>query len=145
MSAMKIFGVVLLCSAVAAVTLTVAYKRCWLVPFEATKERPDHARGWIHERRNDTTQLGEFVLNKGETIDNGELAITVVDLTPPPCPRPDRYDSDGSAATFRFTRTSDHKILCEVKLEEDSTSWDSTSFGSTELPFDALSVDAVEA
>jgi hypothetical protein len=48
-------------------------------------ERPLTVRGWEHRIEGTTTIEGDFVLNKGESIDNGQFGIKLVDVHPAPC------------------------------------------------------------
>jgi hypothetical protein len=49
--------------------------------------RPANLTGWhVEPRRDGVTFVGDFVLSKGESTDNGEIGVKVVDIAATPCP-----------------------------------------------------------
>ena len=76
-------------------------------------ERPKVTSSWTE--RTDffgVTSIGFFVMNKGESIDNGKLGIRVIDIIPAQCPCV-MCESTFPATKISFYRPSDGKILCE--------------------------------
>ena len=74
---------------------------------------PQNLVGWKYREANDVGIVGEFVLKRGESTNNGELEIKVVDLIPAdPCAE------NGTALAIDnvklgFIRMSDKKVVCE--------------------------------
>jgi len=67
--------------------------------------------------------LGSFVLKTSEAIENGNVQIKVVELTPSdPCA--EAYSFVGAdRVTLRFVRKNDQKVLCEyIFMDASSTS-----------------------
>jgi hypothetical protein len=80
----------------------------------AQQARPEKVDGWKDSYFSGVHSIGEFVLSKGESTDNGELGVKVVDIiAPKPC-------SDGYAGmpkvVLSFYRPSDKKVLCEEAI-----------------------------
>jgi len=76
--------------------------------------RPEKVAGWKVIHDGTVVIIGTFVMNKGESTDNGELGVKVVDIIPPkPC-------SEGYAAmpkvVLSFYRPSDGKVLCDEAI-----------------------------
>jgi hypothetical protein len=76
--------------------------------------RPDKVRGWKEIRDGTVVSIGMFVMKKGESSDNGELGVKVIDIiAPTPC-------SDGYAGMAKvvlsFYRPSDKKVLCDEAI-----------------------------
>jgi hypothetical protein len=107
--------------------------------------RPDKVRGWKEIRDGTVVSIGMFVMNKGESTDNGELGVKVLDIiAPKPC-------SDGYAGMpkviLSFYRPSDNKVLCDEAIFTEG----GTSMGTgppyahctPEVGLSAISVNAI--
>jgi hypothetical protein len=87
---------------------------CFCPPERKQPERPSVVVGWDHFSADRPDSEAEFVLNKGESTDNGTIGIEVVDILPPV----DRCAEIGSYSTYprvelQFYRPSDRKVLCQ--------------------------------
>jgi hypothetical protein len=84
--------------------------------------RPGQVRGWQewNEGRPPYSftlhYVGELILNKGESSDNGKIGVRVVEIIPGQCttflgePRPPRVK-------FQFFRAADSQVVCDVTTE----------------------------
>ena len=95
---------------------------CFCPPERKQPERPSVVVGWDHFSAGRPDSEAEFVLNKGESTDNGTIGIEVVDILPPV----DRCAEIGSYSTYprvelQFYRPSDRKVLCQETWIPGST------------------------
>jgi hypothetical protein len=60
--------------------------------------------------------VGFFVMNKGESIDNGLLGVKVIDVLPKEC-KCMSCEPTYSRVKIAFYRPSDNKILCEGEFQ----------------------------
>lgn len=69
--------------------------------------------GWDERDIRGIHLLGSFVLKTGETLENGNVQIKVIEMAPSdPCAG--QYSLTGSdRVSLRFTRKTDQKVLCE--------------------------------
>jgi len=47
--------------------------------------RPNATSEWREQTASGVTRLGYFVMNKGESLDNGKLGVKVIDIRPAEC------------------------------------------------------------
>src|ERR1700752_5223329 len=90
------------------------YAGCCSPQARVQPARPAKVAGWKDVNFSGVHSIGEFVLSKGESTDNGEIGVKVVDIIPPkPC-------SEGYAAmpkvVLSFYRASDGKVLCDEAI-----------------------------
>src|SRR5262245_16536728 len=76
-------------------------------------ERPSKVRGWDELRDGNTVIKGIFLLNKGESTDNGKTGIRLVETYPGTCGIFPIKEREYPKAKLQFYRVSDQKILCE--------------------------------
>jgi hypothetical protein len=76
-------------------------------------ERPSKVRGWEEYRIGTVTYVGDFVLNKGESTDNGKTGIRLVDTYAGTCGLFPFKEREYPKAKLQFYRISDQAILCE--------------------------------
>lgn len=74
-------------------------------------ERPSKVRGWEDLHHGDTIIAGIFLLNKGESTDNGNTGIRLVETYAGKCGL--FKEPEYPKAKLQFYRVSDHAILCE--------------------------------
>ena len=127
------------------VIFLLARNSCQIERYVFAPRRPPAGAGWENVRSGDAVYLGQFVMNKGESAENGDVGVSVVSLQPPPCPPPDSYDTDGSRARFRFYRVSDRQPLCEVEFERSTTSYELGQTCGDKIPFRGISVERINA
>src|SRR5438105_1441765 len=100
---------------------------CCLPPNHREPARPSVVAGW-HEYQNGVFRIrGEFVLRTGESVNNGAIRITLLEiLSPEWCAEPGTTRRI-PRARIQFSRVSDDKVLCVDLMEEN---------GSGHLPFE---------
>jgi hypothetical protein len=76
-------------------------------------ERPSKVRGWEELRDGDMVIDGIFLLNKGESTDNGKIGIRLVETYPGKCGLFPFREREYPQAKLQFFRVSDQAILCE--------------------------------
>ena len=76
-------------------------------------ERPSKVRGWDELRHGDTVIKGIFLLNRGESTDNGKMGIRLVDTYAGKCGFFPFREREYPQAKLQFYRVSDQTILCE--------------------------------
>lgn len=88
--------------------------------------QPNHPtiqQGW-HEGRTPWGSIfyGLFVLSKGETVDNSEIGVKVDDVMPSRCKSAFAEFPDRAQVVLQFFNPSNHQVLCQVILVENSNS-----------------------
>jgi hypothetical protein len=74
-------------------------------------EKPANPRGWqVHEDRS-TTVRGDFVLAKGESVDDGDIGIKVVEMHGGYC---GLHEPVYPEVKLQFFRVSDRSVMCEA-------------------------------
>ena len=107
--------------------------------------RPEKVRGWKEIRDGTVVSIGMFVLNKGESTDNGELGVKVVDIiAPKPCS--EGYASEPKVV-LQFYRPSDGKVLCDEAIFGEGGTFMGTGppypHCKPDLGLSAISVNAI--
>ena len=82
-----------------------------------TPIRPDIKSSWKESHDYGFTSVGQFVLNRGESTDNGQLGIRVVDFIPSTCRSIFAEYPDPPKVVLEFYRASDKQVLCRVTLD----------------------------
>jgi len=80
---------------------------------------PPHVNGWRTYEEHGITLRGSFVLHKGESTDNGQIRIEVLDILPPDSVIDQNDFRAQPMVTFRFTSMSDQKVLCSMTFPEN--------------------------
>jgi hypothetical protein len=83
--------------------------------------------------------MGQFVLRKGESTENGKIGIKLLNITSKDCPFATICLAPQAKATLRFYKPVDGSIICEPTLESDDTSYKADLVCSG-LPFTYLEV-----
>ncbi len=106
--------------------------------------RPEKVRGWGDVQGNGFTSIGMFVLNKGESTDNGELGIKIIDIiSPQPCAEGGSY-AGMPKVILGFYRPSDRRLLCEATFTPGGTLLgNGPPYCSSEVGLSAISVNAI--
>ena len=76
-------------------------------------ERPSKVQGWEEFHIGDTVIEGIFLLNKGESTDNGKTGIRLVETYPGTCGIFPIKEREYPKAKLQFYRVADQAILCE--------------------------------
>jgi hypothetical protein len=80
---------------------------------------PAKVRGWQESGQGATKSIGEFVLKKGESIDNHNVAVQLVEITKGrSCVG---TESSAPSARVRFFRVSDKRTILEIDLTAGNT------------------------
>jgi hypothetical protein len=86
---------------------------------DSNPSRPSQVRGWQEFGEGPTKTIGEFVLKKGESINNHIVAVQLVDIVKGrSC---SGTESTGPSALVRFYRVSDRQTLLEIQLTAGNT------------------------
>lgn len=86
---------------------------------DSNPSRPNQVRGWQEFGEGPTKSIGEFVLKKGESIDNHIVAVQLLDTAKGrSC---DGTESSGPSALVRFYRVSDQQTILEIQLTAGNT------------------------
>jgi hypothetical protein len=90
---------------------------CQLSPMARdTPNRPTIKSTWNESYDYGFTMVGPFVLNKGESTDNGVLGVKIIDFIPRTCSSFLSHNPAQPSAVFQFYRPSDQSVICEVTL-----------------------------
>jgi hypothetical protein len=82
-----------------------------------TPTRPTVKTSWTESRDYGFTSVGQFVLSRGESTDNGKLGIRVVDFVPSKCRSLFAEYPDPPKVVLEFYRPADKQTLCTVTLD----------------------------
>jgi len=125
-----------------SLSLVFASSCCW--PDSEQPVRPKNVLGWKESTAGGVRSICILVLNKGESSDNGEIGVKVVDIIPAdPCAH--RGTFHGSRrVVLRFFRPSDQKVLYEDTFTEGSGTLDSPHHcGSDVAGVTAIHINAI--
>jgi hypothetical protein len=79
---------------------------------------PQKVYGWVERQDRGLRILGDFVLSKGESTDNGKIRVVVTDIIPnDPCAEPGTFQYQ-ARAKMQFLSLVDGKVLCEDTFAE---------------------------
>lgn len=77
--------------------------------------RPTQVRGWEPSEVGSTNIKGAFVLEKGQSTDNGKVGVKVIDIYPAQCRLLDSPKMP--KAKIQFYKVSDQTIICESTFD----------------------------
>lgn len=80
---------------------------------------PEKVQGWKDSYSGGVHYIGELLLHKGDSSDNGKIGVKVLDIVTPQ-PGSEGYASMPKAV-LQFYRPSDKQILCEATFTEGGT------------------------
>ena len=82
----------------------------WMKEFNEP-QKPTNPKGWqVHEDRVITVR-GDFVLGKGESVDDGDIGIKVIDLHGGYC---GLHEPVYPQTKLQFFRVADRSVICEA-------------------------------
>lgn len=122
---------------------------CWFLFYAGVQlqpSRPSDLGGWraVDFGGGGSTYIGSFVLQKGESTDNGGVGVQLLGLASKACPPAAIcLEPVEAQARLRFYRPSDRSVMCETTLEANSTSYVAERVCGGELPFTNINVEAV--
>lgn len=103
--------------------------------------RPTNIRGWEGSRVGSISIKGRFVLNKGESTDNGRFGVKVVDIYPGRC---HLFDiPDFPSTRLQFFRASDRFVICEWTFKPGSGRLDLPHICKDDLDWQAISINEI--
>ena len=86
---------------------------------DSAVSHPNQIRGWQEFGHGPTKSVGEFVVKKGEAIDNHNVAIEVLGITQGrSC---FGTESTGPSARLRFSKVADRQTILEIDLTAGNT------------------------
>lgn len=101
--------------------------------------RPNVTSTWTERTDFGVTSIGFFVMNEGEAIDNGQLGIKVIEVSPKKCECMS-CEPTNARVRIEFYRPSDNMVLCEGNFFVGSGSLDmcNPSIGITHIAINAI-------
>lgn len=116
---------------------------CCVSKNESQPPRPSKIRGWEESHAWNTISIGQFVLNKGESTDNGKIGVTVVDIIPSKCKTLFSEPSE-PRVKLRFYELPDKQILCEDDFAVGGgTNLRSSTICGSNFPIASVSIHAI--
>ena len=106
-------------------------------------ERPTKVHGWQPFSVSTYTVQGDFVLNKGESVNDGRVGITVVDIFSGTCHL--FHEPTYPTARLRFFRVSDRSVICEIVFQGGSSNRLAAIDGCGSLKWDFIGVTGVNS
>ena len=106
-------------------------------------ERPTYAQGWQQHDVGAVTIKGQFVLNKGQSVNDGTVGIRVVDIRGGSCAafREPEYPS----TKVQFFSVSDQRVLCEDVFRVGGSRLDVIEGCGKSLKWDVLGISAINS
>lgn len=74
---------------------------------------PQHITGWKYYEKDGVGIMGELILKKGESTNNGKVEIKIVDIIPENLCAEPMVDEGKRRVKIQFKRMSDNKVVCE--------------------------------
>lgn len=74
---------------------------------------PQNTTGWKYREENGVGIMGEFMLKKGESTNNGKVELKIVDIIPENLCAEPMVDEGKRRVKIQFKRMSDNKLVCE--------------------------------
>jgi hypothetical protein len=113
---------------------------CCRIKQRVEPQYPSEVSGWKVREGRGFKIVGNFVIMKGNLIDNGKIQIKLVDVIPPdPCA--EVADMQARArARIQFIRSSDQKVLCDdIYPENGAAGFSALGCRSSDSDITALS------
>ena len=132
----------LLILALATALFSSACLCSWMKEFNEP-ERPTYAQGWQEHQVGALTVKGQFVLNKGQSIDDGTVGIRVVDIRAGSCAlfREPEYPS----TKLQFFSIPDQRVLCEGTFRVGGSRLDVIEGCGNSLKWGVLGISAINS
>jgi hypothetical protein len=105
-------------------------------------DRPKVTSSWTERTDFGVTSIGFFVMNKGESIDNGQLGVRVIDILPKGCSCMS-CEPTNPRARIAFYRPSDNKVLCEGYFFAGSASLDFVAKCDPAMGISHIAINAI--
>lgn len=93
--------------------LSGLFAGCRQQPPRSEPPYPNKIWGWEYHKEQSLNIVGDFVLKAGNSTDNGEIQVKVIELTPGDETADAGVLSHQTRAKLQFIRLSDNNILCE--------------------------------
>jgi hypothetical protein len=106
-------------------------------------ERPTYAQGWQQRDVGAVSIKGQFVLNKGQSVNDGTVGIRVVDIRAGSCApfREPEYPS----TKVQFFSVPDQRILCEDVFRVGGSRLDVIEGCGKSLPRGVLGISGINS
>ena len=104
--------------------------------------RPSVTSSWSERTDFGVRSIGFFVMNKGESIDNGQLGVKVIDVLPKEC-KCMSCEPTYPRVRIAFYRPSDNKVLCEDDFFQGSSSFDIRPKCDPTMGISVISINAI--
>ena len=87
---------------------------------------PSHTNGWNKYQLSESTVVyGDFVIRKGQSVNDGQYGIEAVELYPARCE--DTPGADLPGAELRFFKVSDNSTICRSTFKRGSATLDESN------------------
>ncbi len=108
---------------------------------DTNPSRPNQVRGWQEFQEENIKGVGEFVLNRGDSVNNGRVGVKLINTIQARACR--GTESAGPSATVQFYRVSDKKIIWESDLPKGNTSFISFNPSLVEYGLGTISIHEI--
>ena len=132
-----------LLSVVLSFVILGAFASCCSQSGGKEPERPLNVRGWDRWIEGTTTIEGDFVINKGESIDNGSIGIKLVDIYP--ATRDFLGETSVPRAKLHFYEVSTGKVIYELIVRTGVSSLTHPDPGGSDFAWSLIYVSAISA
>src|SRR5215475_7108340 len=98
---------------IAVVALVLVSHGCCIRRHRDEPLYPTNVSGWKVRNDGGVTTLGDFVLKKNETIDNGKVQVKILDLVAPDaCAEAGAFQRQ-ARARIQFISLTNQKVMCD--------------------------------
>jgi hypothetical protein len=105
----------------ASAMLSLSMSSCCANDHRSEPAYPKSISGWKERNERGLRILGDFVLKKGESTDNGKVQVKIIDLIPPdPCAETGAFQRQ-ARTRIQLVRLLDHKVLYDDIFAERGT------------------------
>ena len=107
----------------------------------------DTHTGWQHWKIGGTDAVicGNFVLHKGESVNDGKFGITVIELYPARCGLFNHPPDDTPQVRLKFFRVSDQKVLLDFTYYRGTGDIIPERERQKELPWSVIDITAINS
>lgn len=140
---MKLIGLVLIILALMFNSASCSFKSCEFDRQFNYAKRPSDTQGWKEFVSNGVKVKGDFVLNLGESTDNGKFGVKVLEITPAICHF--MSESELPKARIQIYRVTDQKVMCEGYFSPGFGRLDTSHMCGENFEWSGIGVNAINA
>jgi hypothetical protein len=130
------------CGAVCLVLLSLSGCCGWMKEFNEP-EKPTNPKGWqVHQDRSITVR-GDFVLARGESVDDGNIGIKVLEISGGYCGF--GHEPVYPETKLQFFHVSNHTVICEDEFRVGASRLDTIEACGGQLKWGFLGVSGINA